>query len=379
MGKDESRSGPSLDLLWRLAVVPAVLLAGVVLVSLLLVLRSGLGLNGDGLGALWVLLASLIATVGAFVGALLTASSAETAREMERDREQRTQEMERDREQRLSWESDRQDHQRRVDATIQGIRIFEVAPKSHIISAGAFAMVLGLGEPEVALRMLGPALAQEDVDAGTAAGVIDKVLRAKNLDDSVKDYAAQLLLRHAKQFTSQEVPGAFVWPSCLLQKWPTDLDANTGALVVMAMTDLLTSRRLDWWTQEGGGWEWVTQTLLLAVNAEPNDKDPSEGIKKYAAAALELLHSQNTDGWDDGVQAAVNACGRAELGESRKQRLQSWMEGMDVHQPSPAETALQVSDALGSGGIASTPTLHADDQSNTPTLEPSPRNDHKPE
>src|SRR5690554_6303377 len=86
---DPTATGPSLKLLWRLTAIPAVLLALAVVLSIAFLLPWGPTLTDDRLGALWVLLASLIATVATLIGALLAAGSEQQARQLERDREAR--------------------------------------------------------------------------------------------------------------------------------------------------------------------------------------------------------------------------------------------------------------------------------------------------
>jgi hypothetical protein len=79
---------PSVELLWRLAVIPAVLLSVTVLGSLAILLGA-VSVSDDRLSALWVLLASLIATLGAFLGALIAATTQQRTATMEDQGRQR--------------------------------------------------------------------------------------------------------------------------------------------------------------------------------------------------------------------------------------------------------------------------------------------------
>lgn len=334
---DEKPPGPSLRLLWRLTAVPAVLLALAVGLSIAFLLPWGPKVTDDRLGALWVLLASLIATVATLIGALLTASSTERAHRLEEDRQVRQEAVERSTEQ-----------QQRVDSTIQGIKLLEARPDDQIMTAGALAMVVRLGEREVALRMLGPALDGDDlVDAGTAAWVIDECLTAEHLGAAVRGYAARLLMVHAAQFPSDDFAGLFEWPPSVTSRWPAGLDANTGAILVLALADVLTSRPREWWTREGGGWDWVPDTISLALR-----KDPHGTAKAYAAWTLRLLYDPDDESWkghwlgSDEARQAMAAWGENGLPASRQDRLTAWRRGENVALPTRAESALELAASL---------------------------------
>lgn len=338
-----------MSLLWRLAAAPVTLLVLLVALSLLYLSPWGPELTDDRLSALWVLLASLVATIGALIGALLTASSEERTRELEREREERQGErdaaqLQRQREVDVREAAERKTiaERQRLEATIQGIRIFEVAPENRIMAAGAFAMVVELGKLEVALRMLGPALTQRDVDANTAAWVLDRVMRepAENIDFSAKEHAAFLLLENHAQFINEHVAGSFQWPASLVNAWPSGLSANTGGLALLALCDLLTSKTRTWWTREAGDWEWSLVTLYTVIRDEEE-----ESLKSMAATILRTLMSEHAAHWQDhwilgeDFQIEIQKWPDLNLGEARRQRLRAWMRNEVVSQPSFAEVS----------------------------------------
>src|SRR5690606_10295385 len=194
-----------------------------------------------------------------------------------------------------------------------------------------------------------------------AAWVIDQGLTAPHLADPVRGYAARLLMLHAAQFPSDDFAGAFDWPPSLDGSWPADLDENTGAVLVLALADLLTSRPRSWWTREGGGWGWVLVTLYLALR-----DDPHELVKCSAAWTLRLLHDPDdpelADHWlgSADVQAEIEAWGDVGLAESRQRRLSEWVRGDDVALPTRAESASELAasttEPAGTGGAASSDT-----------------------
>ncbi|MFK5581951.1 hypothetical protein [Serinicoccus sp. LYQ131] len=214
------------------------------------------------------------------------------------------------------------------------------------MAAGAFAMVLKLGEPEVALRMLGPALEQKDVDANTAAWVIDSVLLEPNMEkvgEAAREHAVFLLLGHHDQFVSDHIAGSFNWPSCMVEAWPSRLNANAGALAIFALTDLLTSRPRAWWTREGGGWDWALGTLYAAVRDGQHEQ-----VKILAASTLRAMMDADPQMWaghwltGQEFQDVVRRWVGAPVADSRRQRLRSWMREEKVAQPTVVESTAEL-------------------------------------
>ena len=331
---------PTLTLLWRLTLVPAVLLALVVTATVLALLTDvGPALPAGRLDALWVLLASLLATIGGLVGALLAATTQERAHRLQQAAEAAAEadraaaaaaEGARYAEDRRARDADAR--RRRLEASIHGVELLTAdGARGPVVTAGALALIAELGEREVAVRMLGPALAAGTVDRDTAAWLIDTALTG-DVGPDTKQHAALLLLTHAATFTSDEVAGAFSWPYSIAfeRRWPPGLPPNAGGLLVLALTDVLTSRPLGWWTAEGGSWSWVLSTLVLAFEA-----DTSAEVREVVAATSRIILDAGPEHVADhelGEPPRIEQMARYDepLAPERERRLRAWLTGEDV-------------------------------------------------
>lgn len=352
---------PSTRLFWGLLASVGALLAVITVVSVaVLLVPGGPEVSDDRVSALWILLASLLATAASLVGALLSKTSQERSHALQAQTEERKGRLESEAEQRM-----------RLEATVNGLELLRGDERPDtVVTAGALAAIVELGHPIIALRVLSAALDVGAVDPATAAWVLDRVF-AKPLGtmsgpagppgDLGQQYpeavrqarheAAAVLHRHSGVFPRRDLPGGFDWPDCFRGRWLAGLDTNGGSLVVHALVDTILSAPRSWWTDGDGTWIWVVDSLDAALGCE---SDPDILLK--AAAHLALL--LDLAGPDDYVPYRSEIVSRAEAyggtvgPPARLDRIRRWGAGADVSDETRAAIATDPAEAApGTTGV----------------------------
>jgi hypothetical protein len=160
--------------------------------------------------------------------------------------------------------------------------------------AGVLSATVLIGQPRIALRILGPAWQAGEVDAGTATWIIDEIIadgsfkHPYHLDGEIADNttlieAASLLLQYSGQLTNPGNKGEYSFPGHFMDTW----DAGKGMpqvaklYVLQAMAEVLLSQRKGWWCYDGVPCDFPMEPWVDCVRKEQGDP-----IVGSSAAAL---------------------------------------------------------------------------------------------
>jgi hypothetical protein len=181
--------------------------------------------------------------------------------------------------------NEREQHRQRLETIVKSLESLPAAAsKPHM--AGVLSTMVLLGQQRVAIRVLGPAWSQDEVDDGTATWVIDQVLTAARGNEAAISEASVLLLNRADRLVDDEQE-TFSFPGHFMRQWSTEneLPDNAKDNLLQAMGRMLVSRDKEWWCPEGYPPEWPTTILM-----ECAEKDPDPIIRSSAAVLFAALH-----------------------------------------------------------------------------------------
>lgn len=212
--------------------------------------------------ALWVFVASALATSVTLIGLLLGRAHNERmlAFQMHVDKHNRA-------------EQEVAAKRQTLDTVVRGLELITASDGTYAAKAriaGSLAALIHLDHPVIAMRTLNAAWLDSQVDPATAVWLINEVLSAQNTSDSSKIEAARLLTAHAHDLCAcaNGQKGEYEWPEILKSQWLSRLPRDARFEILFATVSVLVSRPRDWWEAKAG---WVGVILHEAFT---NDEDP---------------------------------------------------------------------------------------------------------
>jgi hypothetical protein len=296
--------------------------------------------------ALWAFIASGLGTAATIIGLLLARSHNLRTLALQADIENRKLAFQEEAEDRKSVLERETSARLALDTAVKGLELVAdgeggYAPKARV--AGALAALVHLGHPVIAMRTLEAAWDDAAVDKATACWLISEVYQSGSESSQIE--ASALLRTKASTLPEEEGGGDLEWPSAFWSKWLTDLPLEARYNNLLALVEVLLSRRKDWWDGTHG---WV---LILIDEAYRHD--PDQDIRNAAAVLLTpILASFGEDrgGWSfHGEQKSFEEI-EADSADSNDvmydlaqewwesvERLGSWAMGKKVGRPQPGK------------------------------------------